>query len=283
MGSWNETCMLSHLQIMQGDAVKAIILVNNNENANESTQIYYNESYSPLTLPIDAEYNDYGSVENEKIPEYTDKLLRNLTFADKDGTKYEYDNLTDFINDINSYNGLYLKEICCKPKKLECIFIHDALYDILISKMKDRIPYKQTKTLYELYEDRNQEIKALWTEYNNNLDDFKKGFMLQDKINNKLFKVSCYGYSFPSEYLLLTESVTELNCNDFFAEFNKYILFANALNAGRYGYITRCGAGGQDLDCSIQTAVANFVLEFSKRTNEDGDRIYCDEETIFWY
>ena len=88
---------------------------------------------------------------------------------------------------------------------------------------------------------------------------------------------------FHQNIYFLTESVTELNCNDFFAEFNKYILFANALNAGRYGYITRCGAGGQDLDCSIQTAVANFVLEFSKRTNEDGDRIYCDEETIFWY
>ena len=25
MGSWNETCMLSHLQIMYGDSVKVII------------------------------------------------------------------------------------------------------------------------------------------------------------------------------------------------------------------------------------------------------------------
>ena len=48
MGSWNETCMLSHLQIMYGDSVKVIILVNNKADANESTRVYYNETYSPL-------------------------------------------------------------------------------------------------------------------------------------------------------------------------------------------------------------------------------------------
>lgn len=81
--------------------------------------------------------------------------------------------------------------------------------------------------------------------------------------------------------MILEKSLTENNFDGFFEEFTKYILFARALQTGRYGYITRCGAGGQDLDCSIQTAVANFVLKFSKRTDGDGDRIYCDEETIF--
>lgn len=97
----------------------------------------------------------------------------------------------------------------------------------------------------------------------------------------KLFKTSAYGYEF--SIMILEKSLTENNFDDFFEEFTKYILFARALQTGRYGYITRCGAGGQDFECSIQVAVAKFVLKFSKRTNECGDRVYCKKETIFWY
>lgn len=282
MGSWNETCMLSHLQIMYGDSVKVIILVNNKADANESTRVYYNETYSPLILPFDAEYDDYGGVKNEKIPEYTDSLLHELEFEHKDGTKYEYNNMADFIQDINETDGLYLKGFYLNgPKKLECVFIHAELYDILASEMRNRIPYNQKKTLYELYNERNQEVKELWIKYNSNSDEYDKSCILYHEIMPKLFKTSAYGYEF--SIMILEKSLTENNFDDFFEEFTKYILFARALQTGRYGYITRCGAGGQDFECSIQVAVAKFVLKFSKRTNECGDRVYCKKETIFWY
>ena len=134
MGCWNETCMLSHLQIMHGDTVKLIILVNNNRDANKFTRVYYNESYVPLILPIDATYNDYGGVENEKVPSYTDRLLRSMTFENGDGTEYEYDNMQDFVNDINEGTGIYLKTMIGKSK-LECVFVHAKLYDMLVSQL----------------------------------------------------------------------------------------------------------------------------------------------------
>lgn len=71
-----------------------------------------------MILPFDAEYDDYGGVKNEKIPEYTDSLLHELEFEQKDGTKYEYNNMADFIQDINETDGLYLKGFYLNgPKK----------------------------------------------------------------------------------------------------------------------------------------------------------------------
>ena len=65
--------------------------------------------------------------------------------------------MADFIQDINETDGLYLKGFYLNgPKKLECVFIHAELYDILASEMRNRIPYNQKKTLYELYNERNQ-------------------------------------------------------------------------------------------------------------------------------
>ena len=279
MGCWNETCMLSHLQIMHGDAVELIILVNNNRDANKSTRVYYNESYAPLILPIEATYNDYGGVENEKVPSYTERLLRSMTFENGDGTEYEYDNMQDFVDDINEGTGIYLKTMIGKSK-LECVFVHAKLYDMLVNEMQNRVPYNQKKTLYDLYANLNKEILDLWIEWRKT-DDFEKQFKISSILSDKLFKTCAYGYSFPIAYL--RDGITENDGDEFFKELNIYIMFAYALSTGRYGYITRCGAGGQDRDCSIQATVAMFILQFRKRKDEDGDRIYCDEEEIFWY
>ena len=81
-------------------------------------------------------------------------------------------------------------------KKLECVFIHAELYDILASEMRNRIPYNQKKTLYELYNERNQEVKELWIKYNSNSDEYDKSCILYHEIMPKLFKTSAYGYEF---------------------------------------------------------------------------------------
>jgi hypothetical protein len=59
--------MISNLPILAGDKVKVVLLQKGYDGdtvLNKSGYVYSNGLLSPLTLPISAEYNDYGGVEN---------------------------------------------------------------------------------------------------------------------------------------------------------------------------------------------------------------------------
>lgn len=301
MGSWNETCVLSHLQILVNDSVKLIILVRNAKVGNKSHHCYYNEEYAPLTLPIDTVYDDYGGVKKiNNMSSYTEALLKKLTFVHEDDTVYQYQDISELIDEITECNGLYLKEeYSTEKKKLECVFVHSKLYDILVEDFKKRKPYQKSQNIGELWQSRHNDVKQLIREKNSltaelektykttdktDLDLLMKEMRLEDDIRKRLLKTAQYGYSFPEQYVL-NNTMTEETMNDFFEEMTDYVMWAMSLSFGRYGYLTRCGAGGQDRDVRVQNLVAQFVLDFSKRVDEDDEDcpVYAEDETIFWY
>lgn len=69
MGSWNETCMFSHLPILFGDNIKVIILIKKH-NTPCAENVYFNDGYTPLTFPFDVTYDDYGGIANAILPDY---------------------------------------------------------------------------------------------------------------------------------------------------------------------------------------------------------------------
>jgi len=73
MGCWNQTCMLTQLPILAGDKVKVFLLRQIGDIGNG--MVYPTDVCRPVTPPIDAEYNDYGSVENIN-ENYATKLIK---------------------------------------------------------------------------------------------------------------------------------------------------------------------------------------------------------------
>lgn len=70
MGCWNETCGISQLPILGGDKVRLVVLVGgNSEFISGSGTSYINEIWSPISIPISGEYNEYGSLTEESIVE----------------------------------------------------------------------------------------------------------------------------------------------------------------------------------------------------------------------
>ncbi len=82
MGCWNATCQISQLPIFAGDKVRFLLLTHspyslveakingNEENCGEGAAkdgCYSTDFWFPRTIPIKAQYNDYGSVENAKL------------------------------------------------------------------------------------------------------------------------------------------------------------------------------------------------------------------------
>ena len=65
MGCWNETCGLTQLSITEGTPVKYFILVAQEIKDPQAT-CYSTDWFSPITLPLTGNYNDYGSIEDIK-------------------------------------------------------------------------------------------------------------------------------------------------------------------------------------------------------------------------
>lgn len=60
MGSWYKTCGLSSLHITPGTPVYVFVM----EKSRDDSNCYSTSLYSPLLLPFESEYNDYGGGEN---------------------------------------------------------------------------------------------------------------------------------------------------------------------------------------------------------------------------
>lgn len=83
MGCWNETCAISNLPIRRGDPVVFLLLemVSFNQKAGYRPQTRSSGYWRPRTLPLYAQYNDYGSIEKWAGSEtpVIQNLLRDLS------------------------------------------------------------------------------------------------------------------------------------------------------------------------------------------------------------
>ena len=117
MGSWNGTCMISNLPIMSGDKIKLVLLQPRFSSKKFvcSGYCYSTGLMTPLFLPIEGEYNDYGMIENI-VEDWNFKLIEDY-FKRKFSQIYGgYENqpikdftLTDILSSIERGNLKVIK------------------------------------------------------------------------------------------------------------------------------------------------------------------------------
>lgn len=61
MGCWNETCMLTHLPIEEGEDTVCVFIA---QQPGDKDTIHSDAIYAPISLPLFGEYDDYGRLEN---------------------------------------------------------------------------------------------------------------------------------------------------------------------------------------------------------------------------
>ena len=280
MGCWNETCMLSHLPITINDEIKVIILMKrHNEPCAEN--IYFDDGYTPITFPFDALYDEYGGITNPSMPNYVAKQLQSLSLVTPDDKIYSFTSIDQFIDDIND-NGLYMipnknaiKEY--EKHKLEVVYIHKRLYDIIVDHMSKRKTYSFPKTLYEFYFEQYNAIKDKWLDILTGKTD-KKDAKYQKLSIATTFDNSHYN-SFVTP-LIHYDIVKPDDVNDFLINICRYKLFTIALNEGRIGYITRCGTGSQSCSIFTQKIIADFIISEVDRKTDNGYNVYESEDKI---
>ena len=78
MGSWNETCTLSNLPILDGDEVVQLFLVENSfEDSEGDFRCYHYSSFRVRTMPMFGTYDDCGEFKPHDTPQekYKEKLI----------------------------------------------------------------------------------------------------------------------------------------------------------------------------------------------------------------
>lgn len=61
MGYWNETCMLTHLPIEEGEDTVCVFIA---QQPGDRDTVYSDTIYAPISLPLFGKYDDYGRLEN---------------------------------------------------------------------------------------------------------------------------------------------------------------------------------------------------------------------------
>lgn len=83
MGSWFETCALSQLPILDGDAVKVVFLKKRPEEYWDNTG-RCNPLWEPVSLPLAGEYADYGRVNFHPTTPLDNSLFKQIKFVELD-------------------------------------------------------------------------------------------------------------------------------------------------------------------------------------------------------
>jgi hypothetical protein len=144
MGCWNKTCGLSNLHIYAGNPVYVFVL---EENKHKDDHCYATSLYSPLLLPFESVYDDYGGGESssgpgfEMIMDGIRKLLVEMpagenTYHDiavsRDG--FGEEQLFDAVHE-NRMNISYLRDFSDPTPVQFTMFRKDIVDDILENRL----------------------------------------------------------------------------------------------------------------------------------------------------
>lgn len=112
MGTWNESCMLSHLPILEGEEVGAVLLAQNKDSKRTS---YPDEIWQPISPVIKGTYDGYGRIAGVRGWSDLETCYRNFGkighlkfFAEGDAIPAESLNLNTLI-EYAEHDGLVVQ------------------------------------------------------------------------------------------------------------------------------------------------------------------------------
>lgn len=127
MGCWNKTCGLSNLHITDNKPVYTFILVQNGDEG----RCYNNAFYTPILVPFECDYNDYGGGKNERGVAITPLMNMIKQECYIDGAKnveVDIDMFFDLIHD----NKIAYKDVWGKTVLIDFVMMRKDVVDYVL-------------------------------------------------------------------------------------------------------------------------------------------------------
>lgn len=296
MGCWNGTCAVSNLPITQGTKVRGFILVPN-EYSDEKLPLgsgicYSTDLFTPLSIAIRGEYNDYGAMENIIKDSNTDLILKYINQKIKDGklklTERDDEKPKQFKN-IEA-----LVEAICRCEEIGFMMVIESIYIAGIEAVEANKTshYDEDRKLKNIIKDFKIAKKyILETEAKEKLKKGLKNLKIKSADEDDMQSVlrSIMGYVLPkrpdakhqhsdntASYFLKSVGQTNFIAEDFSRECGKDLVIAKDIPAkmlaGHYAFccfmsasrkmwIPQCGQGSQSSEYKIYRIMAEATLK----------------------
>ena len=139
MGCWNGTCMISNLPIISGEKIKLVLLQVGYDGGSiigKSGYVYSNGMMAPAFLPLNGDYNDYGSIENVE-EDWNYKIIESFLKSkfgtiEADGKEMTEWGLMDLIDGIERGNPKFKVKDEWKSCGLSMVMIRQDVWDMCV-------------------------------------------------------------------------------------------------------------------------------------------------------
>lgn len=160
MGSWNGTCGLTQMPIVDGDKVVLFPVMKNKHADNGGGGFTYaHNQYSAISLPLYGEFDDYGGIENISknenfVLDHFVKLAKRKLFT-IDEKKLEREKscfdktITETPRNVKELVDSFMREPIYKG--LGYMLVHASVYQKVVDEMSKRTGYGEKTTKRETY------------------------------------------------------------------------------------------------------------------------------------
>ncbi len=270
MGSWNETCGISRMSIKEGQQVKAFLIVKRAPQTGGTC--YIDDIWTPIGLPIDVTYDDYGRFTPIKSNDVNcTKLLSYIqdnAIAMEQGKNKHHDipvvpsELTwETINEAIHERRLILGDDSYNHIKMHVSWfaIHPIIYKSMMQSTKNGV-YDEFKNIKNIFHNIDDKYQKYLDNCNDTLGD------LELEAIKCLSNISIY-----DECSLIFGSGTKMNkfinsesTDDIIELAAEVVVLKKSMEMLRIPFAPVTGIGSQHCNYNIHITLANAIISQSK-------------------
>ena len=295
MGCWHETDGITQLPIHAGDQVRLFVLVKHThwkKNTGGGT-CYSNDLWSPIGMPVQGTYDDYGGIE-DIVENFDTEILANklregwVPFTDKYKTVSNIKDmpLSEMLHWIERGNGIY--KYVTGEQPLGIMFMLEEIYQAMINYNPIVSHHDYENRTYEympLKESINQGFKNWYVKalqsyqslksQGESLPEFRLSLsLMSDMFFDDYRDNACYTYKLVAEKLIFSETPFEdQKVQELLQSISQIKLVSYAMEEMRKMWHPQCGKGsqGSDLDLykKINQTSNNIMDARDKKFEED--------------
>ena len=300
MGCWNETCFISHLPIRYGDSVMAFLTAiggwelhrkegeRKAHGRDRASYVYPTDGEEPITLPIRATYNDYGSIEGWDKNDVAVRMAESLFNRSLD------DILTSVMDHMSKDYGLHISKRNVGKYPVGFLMARENVAEKLIAKYRPQYDewnkkYRESKiNLYEQFYSEERLEKLIEKSKSGTLTEAEKATLESKELIRSMVKVSMFGS--PRDELKFSgvifreelhkawkktpESKREKLIKDFHELDDKLKILSSAMHTLRRSWSPSSGTGSQSFSLKDHIAFCDIVKQSALESFDSIEDLY---------